>query len=76
VIESLSNNEIIRLAEDANRGGEYEAARHLLANEMARRGLNLVADPTGFVDALEDWQPPELRAWTDIEADNIVLGED
>jgi len=54
LIHSLSNHEIITMAEQAQSGGEYEAARHLLANEMARRGINLVADATGIYDALED----------------------
>ena len=53
MIESLSNFEIIKLAQEA-RGGEYEAARQLLDKEMARRCLSLCDDPTGFVDALDE----------------------
>lgn len=43
MIESLSNNEIIRLAEQANQGGEYESARTLLHREMIRRGIAIQA---------------------------------
>ena len=60
MIKSLPNHEIIKLAEQANQGGEYEAARHLLDREMIRRGLTIqalhsidmpVADPADYLDA-------------------------
>jgi len=43
MIESLSNQEVIRLAEQANEGGEYESARALLNREMQRRGIAILA---------------------------------
>jgi len=43
MIESLSNQEIIKLAEQANQGGEYESARGLLNREMQRRGMAILA---------------------------------
>ena len=54
MIKSLSNFEILKLANEASIGGEYEEARQLLDREMARRCLNLCDNPTGFVDALDE----------------------
>ena len=54
MIESLSDNDIIELAEVAAVCGQYEAQRKLLDAEVIKRCINLCDDPTGFVDALED----------------------
>lgn len=71
MIESLSNREIIRLAEEANRGGDYEAARHLLDREMLRRGLSILALHTIDTPAAD----PENYDNLDTPY-NIVRGED
>lgn len=59
-MEHLPDDEILRLAHEADvEGGDYEAARHLIRDELARRSLNIVADPTGLYDAsqdLDNWQ--------------------
>ena len=54
MIESLSSNKIIELAEVAAGCGQYEAQRKLLDAEVIKRCMNLCDDPTGFVDALDE----------------------
>jgi hypothetical protein len=89
MIESLSNREIIRLAEEANQGGEYEAARNLLNREMIRRGIAIQALHTvdmPVVDANEEtlgerverWvdNPPTSRAWTDLDDGELIVRGD
>ena len=36
-MEEIPHTDLIRLAEQANQGGEYEAARGLIQRELARR---------------------------------------
>ena len=43
MIESLSGQELNRLAEQAAQGGEYEAARGLIEREMERRTRVMLA---------------------------------
>ena len=54
MIESLSSNEIIELAEVAAVCGQYEAQRKLLDVEVIKRCINLCDDPTGFVDGFAE----------------------
>jgi hypothetical protein len=43
MIESLSNQELNRIAEQAAQGGQYEAARGLVEREMQRRTRIMLA---------------------------------
>lgn len=62
MIESLSNFELNKLAEEAAHGGEYEASRALINRELARRAALIealhtvdmpVADPSDYLDTPE-----------------------
>lgn len=84
MIESLSNSEIIKLAGEAQAGGEYESARALLNREMQRRGLAImaihtidmpVADPDEYIGPPHDHTHYENGVLVE-DNPNIVRGGD